>query len=94
MDQFSNNRNAISSTWDTSNIQSFDNLKPITSQIESGDRTPKRDGFSPHHSEVESPDCCNSMIKCSQETSFSGHTIAKGLHYRGLINNIFFNISA
>ena len=72
MDQFSNDRNTVSSAWNSGNMQSFDNFKPVTSQVQPGDSTSKRNGFSDDHDKEEPEGCCNSVMQCSQETSFSG----------------------
>ena len=53
-------------------MQSFDNFQTVTSQVQSGDCTPKENGFSDDHDKGEPNGCCNSVIQCSQETSFSG----------------------
>ena len=101
MDQFSNDRNAMSSNsptnWDSDYMQRFDNLKPITSQVQSGDHASKRNMFSADHSEVKSTDCYNSVIQCSQETSFSGlkyiFTRKRTILTRCEINAVFIVIS-
>lgn len=62
----------MSSIMNRDNMQSFDNLKPITSQVQSDDNIPRKNDLTDDQDQAESTGCTSSVIQCTQETSFSG----------------------